>query len=153
MEEERLSLLKSSIEAQKKEIDQIFARIEERCCGEGEVYLESLAYQLHNLYCAFEDLFRIIADFFENRIEERAKYHRELLWRMKIPIEGVRPALLSEESFRLLDSLRAFRHFFRHTYSYKLDPKKVALVLEDALKLREIYHDEIDRFLKQLQPD
>ncbi|MCD5408180.1 hypothetical protein LR090_02890 [Candidatus Bipolaricaulota bacterium] len=152
MEEERLSLLRASIEAQLKEIEKIFSKIEERRRGEGVAYLESLAYQLHNLYCAFEDLFKIVADFFENRIEDRAKYHRELLWRMKIPIEGVRPALLSEESYKLLDSLRAFRHFFRHAYSYELDPKKVALVVEDALKLREFYKADINRFLEQLRP-
>jgi uncharacterized protein YutE (UPF0331/DUF86 family) len=151
MEEERLSLLGASIDAQRKEIKRIFAKIEERRRREGMAYLESLAYQLHNLYCAFEDLFKIIADFFENRIEDRAKYHRELLWRMKIPIEGIRPALLSEKSYKLLNSLRAFRHVFRHAYSYELDPKKVALVVEDALKLRALYQGEIDRFLKQLQ--
>ncbi|SFM80854.1 hypothetical protein [Thermodesulforhabdus norvegica] len=152
MEEERLSLLRASVEAQRKEIERIFAKIEERRRGESAAELESLAYQLHNLYCAFEDLFRIVADFFENRIEDRARYHSELLWRMKLSIEGVRPALLSEESYRLLDSLRAFRHFFRHAYSYELDPKKVALVVEDALKLKELYRREIERFLEQLQP-
>lgn len=151
MEEERLSLLRASIAAQRGEIERIFAKIEERRHGEGEAHLESLAYQLHNLYCAFEDLFKIVADFFENRIEERARYHRELLWRMKVPIEGVRPALLSEESFRLLDSLRAFRHVFRHAYSYGIDPKKLALVVEDALRLKELYQGEIERFLGQLQ--
>jgi uncharacterized protein YutE (UPF0331/DUF86 family) len=153
MEKERLSLLKASIEAQLKEIERIFAKIEERRQGKSVAELESLAYQLHNLYCAFEDLFKIVAGFFENRIEERAKYHSELLRRMKISIEGVRPALLSEESYRLLDSLRAFRHFFRHAYSYELDPRKVALVVEDALKLKKLYQQDIDNFLEQLQPE
>ena len=66
-------------------------------------------------------------------------------------IEGVRPALFSETSYKLLDSLRAFRHVFRHAYSYELDPKKLALVVEDALKLRGLYQGEIDHFLEQLQ--
>ena len=90
MDEERLSLLRANIEAQREEIERIFAKIEERRHGEGAAYLESLGYQLHNLYCAFEDLFKIVADFFENRIEERVRYHSELLRRMKISIEGVR---------------------------------------------------------------
>jgi len=151
VDEERLSLLRASIEAQRKEIERIFAKIEERRHGKTVAEVESLAYQLHNLYCAFEDLFKIVADSFENRIEDRTRYHRELLWRMRISIEGVRPALLSEESYRLLDSLRAFRHFFRHAYSYELDPRKVALVVEDALKLRELYQQEIEHFLEQFQ--
>ena len=151
MEKERLSLLRASIKAQGTEIERIFERIEERRRGEGEANLESLAYQLHNLYCAFENLLKIVADFFENHIDDSAHYHSALLWRMKMPIEGVRPALLSETSYKLLDSLRAFRHVFRHAYSYELDPKKLALVVEDALKLRGLYQRDIDRFLEQLQ--
>jgi len=151
MEKGRLSLLRASIKAQGTEIERIFERIEERRRGEGEANLESLAYQLHNLYCAFEDLMKIVADFFENHIDDSAHYHSALLWRMKMPIEGVRPALLSETSYKLLDSLRAFRHVFRHAYSYELDPKKLALVVEDALKLRGLYQRDIDRFLEQLQ--
>jgi uncharacterized protein YutE (UPF0331/DUF86 family) len=151
MEPERLSLFRATVRAQQKEIEKIFRRVQERRSTESPSHLESLAYQLHNLYCAFEDLFKVVADFFENRIEERAKYHRELLWRMKIPIEGVRPALLSEESYRRLDALRAFRHFFRHGYAYELDPKKVALVVEDALALEVRYIDELNRFLDQLE--
>lgn len=150
MEKEKLNLLQAAIKVQVETIEKIFQKIEARRRKKGEAQLESLAYQLHNLYCAFEDLFKIVANFFENRIEERAIYHREILWRMKIPIEGIRPALLSEATYRLLDSLRAFRHFFRHAYSYELDPKKVHLVLEEALRLREIYQREIQNFLAQL---
>jgi len=151
MEEGRLSLLSATIMAQGEEIERIFDKIEDRRHGEGEANLESLAYQLHNLYCAFEDLLKIVADFFENHIEESSRYHRALLWRMKMSIEGVRPALLSETSYKLLDSLRAFRHVFRHAYSYELDPKKLGLVVEDALKLRGLHQGEINHFLEQLQ--
>ena len=151
MEKERLSLLRASIKAQGTEIERIFNKIEDRRHGKGEATLESLAYQLHNLYCAFENLMKIAADFFENHIDDSAHYHSALLWRMKMAIEGVRPALFSETSYKLLDSLRAFRHVFRHAYSYEVDPKKLALVVEDALKLRGLYQGEIDHFLEQLQ--
>ena len=151
MEKERLSLLRASIEAQGTEIERILDKIEDRRYRKGEANLESLAYQLHNLYCAFEDLMKIVADFFENHIDDSAHYHSALLWRMKMAIEGVRPALFSETSYKLLDSLRAFRHVFRHAYSYEVDPKKLALVVEDALKLRGLYQGEIDHFLEQLQ--
>ncbi len=74
--------------------------------------MKSLGYQLHNLYCAFEDLFEVVAGTFENQIGEEGRYHIELLRRLTVAIEGVRPALLSPECYRLLDNLRAFRHFF-----------------------------------------
>ena len=150
MEKERLILLKGEIEGQTKEIEKIYLRIEERRVTKESSNLESLAYQLHNLYCAFEDLFKTVADYFENNIDERKKYHRELLRRMFISIEGIRPAFVSEESHKLLDSLRAFRHFFRHAYTYELDPKKVNLVLEDALKLKSLYLEDIKIFLQKI---
>lgn len=138
MEEERLSLLRAVVNNQKEEIESIFIKVEQRRDGKGAVNLESLAYQLHNLYCAFEDLFKIVANFFENHIEDKSKYHRELLLRMKISIEGIRPALL-----------RAFRHVFRHAYSYELDQQKVDIIVEDVLKLKDLYEREIDYFLEQ----
>jgi hypothetical protein len=56
MEKEKLILLKGEIQGQSREIEKIYAKIEERKTRRDIVNLESLAYQLHNLYCAFEDL-------------------------------------------------------------------------------------------------
>lgn len=151
MEKERVAILRSEIKSQIQEIEKIYNRIEERRREKGKSRIESLAYQLHNLYCAFEYLFKIIARTFENQIEEKSHYHLELLKRMTISVEGVRPALLGEENYRLLDSLRAFRHFFRHAYTYELDERKVKIVLEDAQKLKAVYRSEIDHFLKMLK--
>ncbi|MBU4269176.1 MAG: hypothetical protein KJ808_10070 [Acidobacteria bacterium] len=150
MEKIELALLKAEIDAQVIEIDHIFTRIEERKKKKGKVAVESIGYQLHNLYCAFEDLFKIVAEAFENHIQDKSRYHVELLRRMTIPIEGVRPPLLGQESSSLLENLRSFRHFFRHAYSYELDERKVKIVLEDAFKLKEIYQRDINSFLNNL---
>ena len=151
MDEVRLSLLKSEMEAQIRAIDEIYIRIEARRKNlEDQTQWESLAYQLHNLYCAFEDLFKIVADYFENTIEDRVKYHSELLRRMSIHIEGIRPSLLTDEAFGLLDGLRGFRHFFRHAYGYEIDPRKVKIVLEDALRLKGLYKDLVANFIEKL---
>lgn len=153
MDSGRLALLQAEISGQLGLIDEIYARIEERQKSDSPYRAEALAYQLHNLYCALEDLFQIVARAFENEIVDRAHYHSELLKRMTLRIEGVRPALLSEDTARLLDSLPSFRHFIRHAYVYEIDPRRVALVLEDALALRQRYHDEIQAFLRSLKPD
>lgn len=153
MEKERIVLLKSSIEAQIYLIDKIYDKIEERKKKRAKWVVENIGYQLHNLYCAFEDLFKIIAREFENNIDNGSKYHYELLKRMAIAIEGIRPKLISEDTFPLLDNLRSFRHFFRHAYSYYLDKRKIDIVLEDALKLKELYKHDIERFLKELESE
>lgn len=151
MEKERLIVLKAEMDAQRQEIEGIYARIEDRKRKSDKSAIESVGYQLHNLYCAFEDLFKIVAESFENHIQDKSKYHLELLKRMAISIQGVRPRLLSEESFPLLDNLRSFRHFFRHAYSYELDERKLKIVLDDALALRKIYPRDIKTFLSNLK--
>lgn len=153
MERIELNLLKSELYAGIKEIEKLFLDIDDRKKGikTSKAKLESLAYKLHNLYCAFEDLFKIVARHFENQVEDIAKYHKELLKRMCLQIEGVRPALLSEETFKTLDELRAFRHFFRHGYAYELKYEKLKPVIKGADKLRGLYKGDIERFLKELE--
>ena len=150
MDKEQLAIFRAEVEAQIREIENIYAKLEERRRKRGKAGVESLGYQLHNLYCAFEDLFKIVADTFENRIQDKSRYHLELLKRMAIPIGGVRPPLLSQRSFLLLDSLRSFRHFFRHAYTYELDERKVRIILKDALTLKEAYRKDIEAFLDSL---
>lgn len=148
MEKAKLAILQAETKKQMLEIDKIYLRISKRTKNlNREVNVESVAYQLHNLYCAFEDLFKIIAQTFENKIEEGLTYHKELLRRMSIAIEGIRPNIISEESLNLLSELRAFRHFFRHTYFYQLDVKKVKLVLDKALRLKEIFKKDLEKFI------
>lgn len=152
MEKAKLAILEAELSKQKQEIEKIYSKIKQRFANlKNEIKVESLAYQLHNLYCAYEDLFRIISDTFENNIEEGLTYHKELLRRMSISIKGVRPNLISEESLNLLSELRAFRHFFRHAYTYKLDANKVKLVLEKALRLKEVFRKDLDNFISVLK--
>jgi len=151
VEKERLAVLKAEIKAQIKEIEGIYTRLEERNRKKDKAAIESVGYQLHNLYCAFEDLFKIVAETFENQVQDKSQYHIELLKRMTIAIEGVRPPLLSKGCFLLLDNLRSFRHFFRHAYSYELDERKVRIVLEDAVALRETCRNDIYAFLKSFE--
>ena len=84
-----------------------------------------LGYLLHNLYCALEDLLQEVAKTFENRLEDPARYHRELLQRMHLDIPGIRPRLLHTPGYQLLNELRGFRHIFRHAYDYELDEGEV----------------------------
>ena len=43
-------------------------------------------------------------------------YHSDLIRRAQTAIEGTRPALISTNTARGLQKLRAFRHVFRHAY-------------------------------------
>ena len=112
--------------------------------------MDSMAYQLHNLYGAYEQLFEIVAGFFENQIEG-ARYHIDMLRRMKTEIKGMRPALLSEPAFESLNELRSFRHFFRHAYGARLDPDRIGRIVRIAIQLRETFQQDMEGFLEQLR--
>ncbi|WP_342669563.1 hypothetical protein [Desulfovirgula thermocuniculi] len=65
---------------------------------------------------------------------------------MRLSLEGLRPALIGEETFRCLNDLRSFRHFFRHAYDMDLEPEKVELVVKKALRLKELWANDCRAF-------
>jgi hypothetical protein len=155
MDKEKLTLLRSDVKAQMGVIETIYQSLEDRAAGlrpDDEVRLESVAYQLHNLYNAVEDLFHLVATHFENQIKDVSRWHTALLRRMRQGVEGVRPALLSDESYVLLNGLRGFRHFFRHAYAAPIEYTHIQLNLEKARRLRSRLLQDVEQFLQKLQP-
>lgn len=116
-----------------------------------EDQLINLSYQFHNLYSAYEDLFKEISNTFENNISDGSGYHRNLIKRMKIAIPEIRPKILSDHSFQVLGELMGFRHVFRHAYSYNLTPEKINLLKDKIIGNREKLNSEINSFKKFLE--
>ena len=109
-----------------------------------------LAYEVHNYYCALEDILKEIASVFENSVTDPSRYHAELLKRMNIDIPGIRKAFLSDETYRLLDELRRFRHVFRHSYTYELDPERVQHVCKITLNVHKLLEKDVEEFKRFL---
>ena len=152
MDDRRLALLRQDLQDQWEIIDRVFAKVADRSVGASPsaVQVEALAYQLHNLYGACEQLFELIARAFENQIDGPT-YHVDLLRRMKAEIAGVRPALLTAGLAGRLNELRGFRHFFRHPYDSELHSGRVTALAATALALRPEIRDSMDRFIIRLQ--
>ena len=154
MDEGAFAVLEAGLRARVRDISRIGGRIEERLgtfarSAEG---VDSMGYQLHNLYGAFEQLFEEVAQFFENQIDE-ARYHADMIRRMQLEIQGIRPALLSAETASDLDELRRFRHLFRHAYTADLDPDKVADLAAKAVRIQRDFARDFERFLALLRPE
>ena len=88
------------------------------------------AYALHNLYNALENSFEQISRTFENHVVDRDQWHRELMLKMFLAIPGVRPQVLPDSARPILNELRGFRHVFRHSYDFKLDPVRLNALTE-----------------------
>jgi len=110
--------------------------------------VESAGYWLHNLYSAYEDLFKLVAGFWENSLSSDGEFHVQLLKRMLLNIKDVRPALLSEDGYRILNELRGFRHVFRHAYSYGLDDERVSALLRRILGQEDTVIKDLQTFRK-----
>jgi hypothetical protein len=154
METRDLALLEADMAAQRLIIDRVFALLSQRSenlSPENLEKLESLAYQLHNFYGAVEELLKVVATYCENNVTDAAQWHSLLLKRMMQPVQGVRPALLSMESYDLLNGLRAFRHFFRHAYGVSLDFSQLQSNLNRAVQVKPQLDKDFDRFLEVLR--
>ena len=155
MDDGAFSVLDAELRARCGDIDRIANRIEERWRTFDRhvaADVDSLGYQLHNLYSAFEQLFEEVARFFENRIDE-ARYHADLIRRMQLEIRGIRPALLSEVTASELDELRRFRHLFRHAYAADLNSTEVAKLAAKVPRIRSAFEQDFERFLTRLRLD
>ena len=61
------------------------------------------AYKTQHFYTAIEDLLKQIAKAFENHLSDLSSYQKELLVRLNTEIPNIRPAVLSKQSFLMLE--------------------------------------------------
>ncbi len=108
------------------------------------------AYYLHNLYNAFENIFKNIATTFENSMDSSAGWRSQLLEQMELDLMPLRPAVIDQTTAPALDELRRFRHVFRHAYLLQLDVRRLQLVWESAINLQVWYRLQLEKFMQFL---
>jgi len=64
---------------------------------------------------------------------------------------GVRPAVISEDTFRSLDDYRAFRHLFRNIYTYRIEPKRIFELIDVLVGTWEMTKRDLEKFLVFLE--
>jgi hypothetical protein len=106
--------------------------------------LAQAAVALHHGYGAIESALERVARSLEGSLPTGRDWHVALLENMALDIEGVRPRILSDESLRLLRSLLAFRHFFRHAYAASLEAPRLEALRADMLALRAPLERDLD---------
>lgn len=92
---------------------------------EQDVYLESVALNLHGFYSGLERLFELIARRVDQNLPAGDTWHRDLLKQMAQDVRELRPAVISAERISSLDELRRFRHLVRNVYTFNLVPDKI----------------------------
>ena len=117
----------------------------------------ALAYTIVNLYNLIENYFLRISKTFENNLDP-VTWHRHLLQRMYLEVEGVRPAFMTEQDYILFNELRAFRHVFRHIYQQELDISKllqldssIPATIERFEALHQSYLEKLDTLIEYVE--
>ena len=111
-------------------------------------HIKAIALTLHSIYTGYEKVVEILIKGIDGDLPTAIDYHTALLKRATYEIPEVRPPIISEETFNLLNVLRAYRHKLRRTYTYLISPHKVIDLTEMAVKSWEVLNKDWESFKK-----
>lgn len=106
----------------------------------------ALALTIHNFYNCIENIFTAIAGEFSNELTSET-WHMDLLKRMKLDRENIRPAVIDQQLFTFLNNIRGFRHVVRHSYDYDMDYRRMLLIVEDIETHYDHFLGKINAFI------
>lgn len=115
-----------------------------------EVFYENQALKLHNFYNGCERIFQIVASELNGALPDGYDWHKRLLERMALDHEG-RPALISEETARILEKYLAFRHVVRNIYGYELESGRVAQLVAEQEDAWYLFETNVRQFVTWLR--
>ena len=150
---ERILVLKSDLLNDINKIEKIFDRFHRAYdsflnANEYSRLVES-AFYVNQIYSGFERILKNVDVIFENSIVD-LDWHKSLLEKMALNIEGIRPSVISKKTSSLLNELRGFRHFFRHAYDVDIDKRKFGIVADSIIELENLYKSDFEKFIQFL---
>lgn len=152
---QNLRRLADRIRTELAEIERVCQRIDtgwNRVQQTGDdYYLDGVALNLHGFYSGLERIFELIATRIDGMKPTGENWHQALLIQMTREAQGVRPAVISEETRNQLDEYRGFRHVVRNVYTYKFDPAKVGILVTNIQNLLDQAQAELLAFAEFLE--
>jgi len=100
---------------------------------------------LERYYTNLETAFVRISQMFENSLASDA-WHRDLLSKMTIAIEGIREPAVSAENHAALADLMEFRHFARYYYEIEFDWRKLDYLVSVLREAHPRVLRDLERF-------
>lgn len=116
-----------------------------------DFYIDGVALNLHGFYSGFERIFTHIAETIDDNLPRGENWHELLLKQMMSEVPGIRPAVISAETGRLLDELRRFRHVVRNVYTHSFNPENIGKLIGYASDAFERLKAELTAFTKFLE--
>jgi hypothetical protein len=116
-----------------------------------DAFLDAVALNLQGFYTGAEQAWEAIAVDVDGGLPQGANWHRELLRQVSAPLVGVRPAVLHDGTFQMMDELRRFRHVVRNVYSQNLDAARVSELGNDLPRCASMLRRDTEAFLSFLR--
>ncbi len=135
------------------------ARVAERACriwaevrpSPDDFLVDAVALNLHSFYAGLEHIFELVADRVDHALPSGPSWHQELLRQMAAELPGVRPAAVTVDLMDRLDRYRGFRHVVRNVYTYNLDVRQIATLMDDLPAVEAQLRDELTGFAQMLE--
>ena len=147
---EQLRAIAQRIRAELPEMNRAIQRarqaFERASLSSDDLYLDSVALNLHSFYGGVERLFTVVAGVIDGSVPREETWHQALLQQMAADIPDVRPAVISAATLTLLDEYRAFRHVVRNVYAFQLDPARLRRLVHEAPRTLAQVHAELAAF-------
>jgi len=102
------------------------------------------------LYTGMEDILRGLLALVDGYVPTGETSHQDILDQAAMPVEGVRPAIISAPVYTALAALKNFRHFERHNYRFRFNDM---LVTENVGRAEELVPDfsrDVEAFIEML---
>jgi hypothetical protein len=119
--------------------------------GDADLYMDSAALNLHDVYSGLERVFKQIAAIVDGSLPTAPDWHRQLLQQMELNLPKVRPPVLSGESIERLDEYLRFRHVVRNVYTFSFDPERVGRLVTELESLYPVFRQELLAFADFLE--
>jgi hypothetical protein len=145
---ERYLVAASRIRQELADLERVVARAEQamslaRNSTEHDLYLDSVALNLHDFYGGLERIFRHIATDVDQSLPGGPEWHRDLLRQMSIALSQVRPQILSANAVKGLDEYLRFRHVVRNVYAFKFDLERMEFLIRQLRPLFDQVRTEL----------
>lgn len=116
-----------------------------------DVYLDSVALNLHGFYSGLERMFELIARHIDQNMPTGEMWHRDLLRAMSLDVADIRPAVVKDDTREHLDTFRRFRHLVRNVYATNLVPEKMEGLMDELPELWSRLQNEMLAFASFLE--
>lgn len=154
MNENRFRLLKADIKAEIEFLSRLPDELQEGLdyFGERHSYIElrAIGSILHDFYCGIENIFQTIAKALDGEVPTGHDWHDQLLNRMGIEIEDIRPAVISVKLQSELKDYLRFRHLFRNIYGFVLKWERMQPLVQGLPAALSQFRSEINSFFEFL---